>query len=147
MTFSHLGQQNKKLSKVKLGQVGVCSNIVQNHLHGLKEVICAHYWPQFTWTVDQKCNYVKLESIRKFLRITRPPFRKSYLFIFYPNSHDKLTKCKIRSSWCRFKHCSESLTWPLGSHIRSLVAQIHIESWPKLKLGQVDFHSNTVPIH
>ena len=48
MTFSHLGQQNKKLSKVKLGQVGVCSNIVQNHLHGLKEVICAHYWPQFT---------------------------------------------------------------------------------------------------
>ena len=28
---------------------------------------------------------------------------------YLPNSYQKLTKSKIRSSWSRFKHCSESL--------------------------------------
>ena len=34
----------------------------------------------------------------------------------------------IRSSLSRFEHCSESLIWPIGSHIWSLVDQIHMKS-------------------
>ena len=51
------------------------------------------------------------------------------------NSHKKLSKINIRSSWSRFGHCSESLIYPLGSHTCSLFAPFHIESWPKVKLG------------
>ena len=51
------------------------------------------------------------------------------------NSHKKLSKINIRSSWSRFEHCSESLIYPLGSHICSLFAPFHMESWPKVKLG------------
>ena len=51
------------------------------------------------------------------------------------NSHKKLSKINIRSSWSRFEHCSESLIYPLGSHTCSLFAPFHMESWPKVKLG------------
>ena len=51
------------------------------------------------------------------------------------NSHKKLSKMNIWSSWSRFEHCSESLIYPLGSHTCSLFAQFHMESWPKVKLG------------
>ena len=51
------------------------------------------------------------------------------------NSHKKLSKINIRSSWSRFEHCSESLLYPLGSHTCSLFAPFHMESWPKVKLG------------
>ena len=47
----------------------------------------------------------------------------------------KLSKINIRSSWSRFKHCSESLIYPLWSHTHSLFALFHMESWPKVKLG------------
>ena len=60
-----------KGKKLKLGQVVVCSNIVQNHSSSLH--------------------------------------RESYLVTIYPNSHEKLTKSEIRSSWSRFEHCSKSL--------------------------------------
>ena len=43
----------------------------------------------------------------------------------------------MRSSWSRFEHCSESLIYPIGSHICSLFAPIHKNSWPNMKLGQV----------
>ena len=50
------------------------------------------------------------------------------------NSHTKLSKINIRSSWSRFEHCSESLIYPLGSHTCSLFAPFHMESWLKAKL-------------
>ena len=51
------------------------------------------------------------------------------------NSHKKLFKINIRSSWSRFEHCLELLIYPLGSHTCSLFALFHMESWPKVKLG------------
>ena len=38
---------------------------------------------------------------------------------YLPKSQEKLTRSKIRPSWSRFEHCSESLVWPKGSHIWS----------------------------
>ena len=127
----------------------VGSNIAQNHWSSIQGVISGHYLPKFAWKVDQKLNYVKLESIRTLLRntclthrkscliIIYPQFtwkddqtrnyvvklesirtllrstslthRKSYLIIIYPNSHERLTKSEIRSSWTRLEYCSESL--------------------------------------
>ena len=60
-------------------------------------------------------------------------WRVIYMCLF--NSHKKLSKINIRSSWSRFEHCSESLIYPLGSHTCSLFAPFHMESWPKVKLG------------
>ena len=40
----------------------------------------------------QKWNYVKQESVRTLLRITRPAYRKTYLAIIGLNSHVMLTK-------------------------------------------------------
>ena len=34
----------------------------------------------------------------------------------------------------KFEHCSESFVWPIGSHIWSLFAPIHMKSWPIVKL-------------
>ena len=59
----------------------------------------------------------------------------------------KLTKSEIRSSSSRFEHCSESLIWSIGSHIWSLFAPIHMKSWPKVKLGQVQVGSNIAQNH
>ena len=61
----------------------------------MKEVVSGHYLPQFTWTVDQKWNWVKLEFVQTLLRITRLTHKKSYLLIICPNSHEKLTKTEI----------------------------------------------------
>ena len=62
----------KSWPKVKLGQVEVGSNIAQNHSSRPYEVISAgHYLPQFIWKVDQKWNYVKLESVGTLLKVTR----------------------------------------------------------------------------
>ena len=75
----------------------------------------------------------------KFLRITFLFHRKSYLVwygLICPNSHEKLT------SWSSYGHCPESLVWPLGSHIWSLFASMHMTSWPKVKLCQVGVGSN-----
>ena len=82
----YLPQFNEKLTK---------GNIAQNHSSSHEEVISGHYLPEFTLKVDQKCNYVKLESVRTLLRITRLDHRKSYLVIICPNSHNKLTKSEI----------------------------------------------------
>ena len=85
----------KSWPKVKSGQVEVGSNIAQNHSSSPYEVISDHYLRQFTWKVDQKWNYVKLESVQTFLRITRLAYRKLYLAIIGPNSHEKLTEYEI----------------------------------------------------
>ena len=88
-----------------------------------------HYLPQIhlkSWP-KSKLGYGRVWTL---LRITFPVHRKSYLVIICPNSHAKLT------SWSWYEHCSESLVWPLGSHICSLFSSIHMKSWPKIKLGQ-----------
>ena len=85
--------------KVKLSQVEVGSNIAQNHSSSPYEVISGQYLPQFIWKVDQEWNYVKLESVRSLLKITRLVYMKSYLAIIGPNSHEMLTKYEIRLSY------------------------------------------------
>ena len=50
------------------------------------------------------------KSVQTLLQITHLASRKSYLVIMCPNSHEYLTKIKIRSHWSWFKHCSKSLT-------------------------------------
>ena len=82
-------------------------------------------------------NQVKLYSVRTLLEITHLASWKSYLVIIFPNSHEKLTKIEIRSSWIQFEHSSDSLIYPIWSHICSLFASIHMRSWPKVKLGKV----------
>ena len=62
------------------------------------------------------------------LQITFIAYKKSYMAIICPNSH---------ANWSQFEHGSKSLVWPLGSHIWSLLAPIHMQSFPKVKLGQV----------
>ena len=53
---------------------------------------------------------------------------------YWPTSHANLTKGEFKSSWNRLEHCSESVAWPLGSHIWSLFAPMYMVNWPKLKL-------------
>ena len=65
----------QSLPKSKLGKVGVGSNIAGQ--------------------IDQHLYYVKLESVRKLLRITRLAHKKSYLVIICRNSLQKLTKTEI----------------------------------------------------
>ena len=87
--------------KSKLGQVGVGSNITQNHSSSPQEVISVHvgvssniaesqssgpqevisgnYWPQCTCKVNQNRNQVKPESFRTLPRITRVAHREPYL--------------------------------------------------------------------
>ena len=125
ITFS-----NWKEEKFKLGQVASGSNIAQNHSSSIQEAISGHYLPKFTLKVDQKWNYVKLESVQTLLRITRLAHRKSYLIIISPNSLENLVKSKIRSNW--------SLFWPIWNHIWSLFASIHMQSWPKVKLYKLE---------
>ena len=84
--------------KVKLGQVGVRSNIAQNHSSSLLEVIYGHYLLQFICKVDQQWNWVKLESVIFFLRITHSFHMKWCLVFICPNSHKKLSKIEIRKS-------------------------------------------------
>ena len=141
MNIAHMVKSGQLRAKLKLGQVGVDSNIAQNHSSSPQEVISG---PQFTWKVDQKLNYVKLESISTLLRITQLAYRKSYLVIMCPNAHEQLTKSEIMSSWSRFEYCSKSLVQPIGSHIWQLLAPINMNSWPNMKLGQVIINCNLV---
>ena len=53
----------------------------------------------------------------------------------YFNSHEKLTKSLIVSSWSQFEH------------IWSLFAPIHMKGSPKSKLGQVGVGSNIAQNH
>ena len=82
------------------------------------------------------------QHYKSTFRITHLAHEKSYLVIICPNSHAKLTKSEIRSSSSWFKHCSESFILPIGRHIWSLFAPIHMKGWPKVKLGKVQVGSN-----
>ena len=72
-------------------------------------------------------------------------WRVIYVTVLF--THKKLSKINIRSSLSRFVHCSESLIYPLGSHIWSLFAPIHMKSWPKVKLGKVQVGLNIARSH
>ena len=54
---------------------------------------------------------------------------------------------KMKLGLSRFEYCLELLIKPIGSHIWSLFAPIHMKSWPKLKLGQVQVGSNIAQNH
>ena len=64
----------------------------------------------------------------------------SFAIYNWLSGHRKFTKIN-------FKHCSKSLIWPLGSHIWSLFALIHMQIWPKSKLGQVVVGLNIIQNH
>ena len=98
----------------------------------------SHIWSFFA----QNHMLTKSKSRSIASKITNLASRKSYIVIILPNSYQKLTKSKTRSSWSRFKHCIESLVYPIGSHMWSLYVPIHIKSWSKAKLGQVEVGSN-----
>ena len=123
---------HEKLTKSKLGQVGVGSNIAQNHSSSPQEGISGHYLPQFIWKVDQNWNQVKLESVWTLLKITHPASRKSYLVMFCPNSHEKFTKIEIKKlesagTLLRITHlASRKSIW-------SLLSNIFWENWLKVK--------------
>ena len=46
------GHRAMPMHATKLGQVGIGSNIAQNHSYSLYEVIPGHYWPQLTWKMQ-----------------------------------------------------------------------------------------------
>ena len=58
-----------------------------------------HYLLQFTGKVDQILISWSWESVRTLLKIIHLASKKSYLVIICPNSHERLTKIKIRSRW------------------------------------------------
>ena len=112
------------LNYVKLESIRTLLRIIcLSHRKSYLLIICPNSYEK----VIQKCNQVKLKLVRILLRFTRLAHRMSYLVIVCSNSHEKLTKGVIRSSWSRFEHCSESLIYPMGSHICSLFAPIHIK--------------------
>ena len=62
-------------------------------------------------------------------------YRKWYLVIICPNSHGKLTKSEIRSVQVGSNIAQNRSS---GPYMKSyLVIIIHMKSWPKIKLGQV----------
>ena len=63
------------------------------------------------------------------------------------NSYANFTKIEIRSSLSWFEHCSESLIWPIGSHIWSLFGPIHMKTRAKVNLGQIQVCSNIAQNH
>ena len=80
-------------------------------------------------TVWNDANWNKLIDWLLKQEACRPDSSAIYNWL---SGHRKLIKGAV-------KHCSKSLIWPLGSHIWSLFAQIHMKSWPKSKLGQIGF--------
>ena len=62
---------------------------IGSHIWSLFAPIHMQSWP--------KWNYVKLKSVRTFIKITRLAYKKLYLAIIGPNSLEKLTKHEIRS--------------------------------------------------
>ena len=108
-----LGQsQFKHLSKILVLPL-------ENHICSLLAPIHTQSWSK----VKSSCNQLKqcLQGSHIWLLcslsyITSWPkvcldevHEKSYLVIIWPNSHTKLTKSIISSSWSRFEHCSNSL--------------------------------------
>ena len=82
----------KKLTKSKLRQIEVGSNISQNHSSK-----CPCDQKPSTLPLDYGARHESLvEPIQTLLKITSLNHRKSYLIIMYHNSHEKLTKSKIR---------------------------------------------------
>ena len=77
-------------SKVKLGHVGVGSNIAQ--WSNLQKIITGHYLAQFKWKVNQKWNYVKLELVGTLRIIIYLGSMKLYIWSL-------LTQFKVEQKW------------------------------------------------
>ena len=58
-------------------------------------VISSHYFTQYIWQVDQKCNYVMLESVQTLLWISYIAFWKSCLVIICHKAHDMTSWPKV----------------------------------------------------
>ena len=101
--ISHPGPSAPREIKITKSQFKHCSKsliwLLGSHIWSLFAQIHMNSWP--------KLNQVKLELVRTLFKIHLAS-GKLYLAIFCPNSHEKLTKIKIRSC-ILFKHCSESL--------------------------------------
>ena len=66
----------KSWTKVKLGQIGVCSNIAKIHSLNLKEARSGHYWPQ-------------LDQFAYCSKSVTWPLGSHKLIIIGPNSYEK----------------------------------------------------------
>ena len=84
--------------------------------------------------------YCSSQSFRVLINVACPTY--IHIIIIWANSCQKLTKSEIGSSWSRFKHCSEWLVQPIGSHMWSLYMPMHVKSWPKVKMYQAEVGSN-----
>ena len=56
-------------------------------------------------------------------------------------------KSKLNQIKSRFEHYSDSLIYAIESQIWSLFAPIHMKSWPKMKLGEVQVGLNIAQNH
>ena len=145
MSDHYLPQITWSWLKAKLGQVGLGLNIAQNHFSSPG----SHSWSLFDPIHMQSWPKVNLGQAgvgsNSAQNHSSSP-RKSYLVIICPNSHEKLTKSEIKSSWSRFKHCSKLLdVWPVGNHIWPLLAPItwkcdRIWSYVKLLFAPIWFY-------
>ena len=68
-------------------------------------------WPNTTWYKFTFGQYIYRQVCweRGNIHCVRPLGRMHTILVIYSNSHEKLTKSKIRSSWSRFEHGPESL--------------------------------------
>ena len=131
---------------MKSGQVGVGSNIAQNHSFHLQEVmviISLNSYDKLTkikimsiWSRFDYCSKSLLEPLENHIW----PLFVSIHLTSWPN-------VKSGQVGSRFEHCSKSLIWPLGSHLWSLFTQIHMKSWPNSKLRKVGVGSNIAQNH
>ena len=122
-TINFLATEN--WPKMKLKFVRILLKII--HL-----VSGSHIWSFFA----QNHMLTKRKSRSIASQITNIASRKSYLVIILPNSYQKLTKSKIRSSWSRFKHRSETEVL-CGHYICQLMWKVdQNRNWVKLKSVQ-----------
>ena len=114
----------------------------------LQYLLLSHKWQVFRECLTSQY-YVKTPYDRYYVK------SKGSILMKIGNAHGfwLFWQSEIRSSWSRFKHCSDWLVWPIGRHILSLVAQMHMTSWPKVKLDKVivcplfGFHLLVAPIY
>ena len=95
------------------------------------------FWPQ---RIYQKW-------VQTLLKSTHLASKKSYLVIIGPNSYAKLTKGETGYIGVGSNIAQNHSFSPLGIHIWSLLAPIHMKSWPKWKLGKVGVGSNIAQNH
>ena len=87
-------------------------NVIPKKHHAKEKKLLKRFWdwPILLLVVNFWYELGKMGKSRSIAsQITNLASRKTYLVIILPNSYQKLTKSKIRSSWSGFEHCSKSL--------------------------------------